>query len=147
MTVVNLKINHVVLRYDNVPQGVLSPKEFHRRTVPLRGDVVSKDFFWNRSITPESLERFIAKELIPRFGDDMQRMAGCGLRPVLHVDYVNRGNEVFWLSLNSSTVHRLAKGGSGIDISIRGKEKEYVAGLTATSLHHLSRFKFSIELA
>lgn len=146
MTVVNLKINHVVLRYDNVPQGMSSPKEFHRRTVPLRGDVVSKDFFWNRSITPESLERFIAKELIPRFGDDMQRMAGCGLRPALHVDYVNRGNEVFWVSLNSSTVQGLGKAGSGIDICVRKKGKEYVAGLTATSLHHLSRFKFSIEL-
>lgn len=147
MTTVNLKINHIVLRYDNVPQCVLSPKEFYRTTVPLRGDVVSKDFFWRRSIAPKSLEKFIAKELIPRFGDDMKRMADCGLRPVLHVDYVGRGNGVFWVSLDSATVHRLAKGGSGIDICVRKKGKEYVAGLTATSLHHLSRFKFSIELA
>lgn len=147
MTVVNLKINHVVLRYDNVPQDVLTSEEFHRTTVPLRGDVVSKDFFWRRSITPERFETFIAKKLIPQFYDELQRMAGCGLRPVLHVDYVSRGNDVFWVLLNSATVHRLAKGGSGVDICIRGKKKEYVAGLTAESLHLLNRFKFSIELA
>lgn len=147
MTVGNLKINHVVLRYDNVPQDVLTSEESYRTTVPLRGDFVSKDFFGCRSITPERFGTFIAKKLILQFYDELQRMAGCGLRQVLHADYVGRGNDVFWVLLNSVTVHRLAKGGNGVDICIRGKKKEYVAGLTEESLHLLNRFKFSIELA
>lgn len=146
MKIDRLRINHVVLRYDDVPNGV-SSELFHHTIVPSRGNVLSSDFFWCRGIAPELFEQFIAGTMIPRFKDEICRMRRLGLRPVLHVDYVNRGNEVFWLSLNSSTVQGLGKAGSGIDICVRKNGKEYVAGLTATSLHHLSRFKFSIELA
>lgn len=146
MKIVRLKINHAVLRYDNVPHDVPLGL-FYRTVLSARNDIFSKDFFWDRSITIERFDDFLSRELIPQFKDEMSRMERLGLRPVLHVDYVSRGNVVFWLSLNSATVHRLVKSGSGIDICIRGKEKEYVAGLTVESLRRLKRFGFTVEMA
>lgn len=146
MKVVKLKINHAVLRYDNVPHDV-PLGVFYRTSLPTRNDIFSKDFFWARSITAESFDSFLSRDMIPRLKDEMSRMQRLGLRPVLHVDYVSRGNGVFWVLLNSATVRRLAKGGSGVDICIRGKKKEYVAGLTVDSLRRLQRFGFTVEMA
>ena len=48
---VRLKINHIVLRYDNVPLGIISGC-FERSIVQSRGVVLSKDFFFGSEVFP-----------------------------------------------------------------------------------------------
>lgn len=146
MKIVRLRINHAVLRYDHVPNDV-PPGLFYRTALSDRSYIFSKDFFWKRSITAERFDSFLSRDLIPQFMDEMSRMKCLGLMPVLHVDYVSRGNGVFWVSLNSANVRQLVKSGSGIDICIRANGSEYVAGLGVESLSRLKRFGFTVEMA
>ena len=143
---VRLKINHIVLRYDNVPLGIISGC-FERSIVQSRGVVLSKDFFWKRSVSVDELCRVRNRIEVGPLGEEMRRLSGLGLTPVFHVDFTHRATWAFFFILTSENVKLLVRNHSGFSMTVHTFGNDYVVELTQKSLEKLNGMGCSIELS
>ncbi len=142
-----LRINHIVLRYDNVPSGTRSA-QLSRFELPSREIILSRDFFWRRGISPDEFERVLDRILGGEVGVEMRRLNGTeGLKPVLYVDFVHRGAWRFFISLNPATVRRLARARRDFSAVIRGGRSDSQIRIPSGVLSSLARMGGTLELS
>lgn len=141
-----LKVNHIVLRFDNVMPGICS-ESFDRVEVPGYGTILSMDFSWRRSVAVENLATFVDQILRGRIGEEVHRLVGLGLRPVLHIDFASHASWNFFFSLDVRAVKRLSRLHSSFSMIVRTTSIRHKVEVVADVFRSMANVSGSIELS